>query len=63
MKVYILTYETTPPYSDGRTYSGIEGVYSSRDRALQVKAEREAFQKKYKMNDTYYTLDGHEVEE
>lgn len=59
MKVFVVTYDTVYAYSDGTKYTGIEGVYSSRERAEREIASRE---RSGLFSDTRYDIEEHEVE-
>lgn len=59
MKVFVVTYETVYAYGDGTKYTGIEGVYSSRERAEREILSREPTSA---CIDTYYDIEEHEVE-
>lgn len=60
MKVFVVTYETVHAYGDS-TKSGIEGVYSSRERAEQEIARRTK-NANWAYDDSYYDIEEHEVE-
>jgi hypothetical protein len=59
MKVYVLKYDTVYAYGDGTKYTGIEGVYSTRDRAMDEQLSRVA---SGAYNDTYFEIEEFEVE-
>ena len=61
MKVFVVTYETVYAYGDGTKYTGIEGVYSSRERAEQEIARRTK-NANWAYDDSYYDIEEHEVE-
>jgi hypothetical protein len=59
MKVYVLKYDTVYEYGDGTKYTGVDGVYSSRERAEQEIVRRK---QTGAYNDTYYEVEEFEVE-
>jgi len=62
MKVFVVTYDTVYAYSDGTRYTGIEGVYSSRELAEQHIADRIADRHKAgAINETSYEIEECEV--
>jgi len=58
MKVFVVTYDTVYAYSDGTKYTGIEGVYSSRERAEQEILSRVVTSA---YDDTTFDIEEHEV--
>lgn len=59
MKVYILKYDTVYAYGDGTKYTGVDGVYSSREGAEQEIVRRK---QTGAYNHTYYEIEEFEVE-
>jgi hypothetical protein len=58
MKVFVVTYDTVYAYSDGTKYTGIEGVYSSRERAEQEILSRVVTSA---YDDSTFDIEEHEV--
>jgi hypothetical protein len=59
MKVYVLKYNTVYGYGNGTEYTGVDGVYLSRERAEQEIVRRN---QTGAYNDTYYEVEEFEVE-